>query len=123
MLRINPELAKNLPASDLEMQRKWGKKLVIDSSLEGIVRHELTHLKIDQMSAPEKEALYASVKPFLADAGKLLSARAEANADEFLAEAGNAYLGGKLLAPHVEAIAAKIWGPRNQPRGQPDKEA
>jgi len=115
MLRVNPDELKKLPKTNREMQKRWGVKFAVDPSPAGVIRHELTHAKLSQMSSQEREALFKEAQAIFANSKKWLSARSEASPEEFLAELGSAYLGDHPLPPAAKILAAKLW-PKSQPK-------
>lgn len=108
MITVNPAGVATLQANDAEFRQKHGRPLVVDSSLEGVIAHELTHGRFAALGESSRAKISAEAGQ-LHKSASWLSARAEYDADEFIAELGTAKLLGKKLPAWADTIANELW--------------
>lgn len=110
MIRVNPREHDELVKNDKSTQKKWGKPFAVDSSLEGVLLHEMTHTQVSQLPEGERNAVVAAADKMRTGAKEWLSMRAETDPHEFLSELGVAHLRGKKIPAEAQALAERVWG-------------
>lgn len=112
LIRVNPQAHAQMVETDRQIREKYGRPFVVDSSLEGVLLHEMTHSRVFQLPQPQRDALIREADRLKNGAKSWLSMRAEADADEFLSEIGVAYIRGMKMPPEAQRLAEAVWGPK-----------
>jgi hypothetical protein len=115
MITVNPEKQGQLVENNKEMMKRWGKHLVVDPSMEGVLLHEMTHSIVSEFNDHSRQEFLKQAKKIQSGCGKWLSARAEDDADEFMAELGVAFLRNKPIPPDAaDLIKRVLFSPRKK---------